>query len=93
VVAGELDDAAVASASRRLHLEPSLAARYLERMRDPVHGLVPGGLVDEASLRTLVDLRRRYLPAPTPERDDGEMGDLLDAALGDPGLVHPATGR
>lgn len=93
VAAGDLDDAAGESAARRLHLEPALAARYVARMRDPVHGLVPGGLVDEASLRTLVDLRRRYLPAPASERDDGEAADLLDAALGDPGLVHPATGR
>jgi ABC-type nitrate/sulfonate/bicarbonate transport system substrate-binding protein len=91
VVAGELDDAAGASAARRLRLHPQLAERYVERMRDPVHGLVPGGRVDEASLRTLVDLRRRYLPAPAPERDDGEAGDLLDAALEDPDLVHAAS--
>ena len=31
-------------------------------MRDPDEGLVPDGDVDRASLRTLVDLRRRYLP-------------------------------
>jgi ABC-type nitrate/sulfonate/bicarbonate transport system substrate-binding protein len=88
VLAGGLDEEAAASAARRLRLGPELAARYVERMHDPVHGLVPDGLVDPASLRTLVDLRRRYLPTPAPHG-----GDLLDAALGDPGLVQPATGR
>ncbi len=93
VMAGELDDAAVGSAARQLHLGPALAARYVERMRDPVHGLVPDGSVDEASLRTLVDLRRRYRPAPAPDQGTGEAGVLLDVAFGDPELVHSATGR
>lgn len=89
VIAGDLDDEAAASAARRLDLAPALAEQYVERMRDPAHGLIADGVVDPASLRVLVELRRRYLP--TPAGDGG--GDLLDAALSDPELVHPATGR
>jgi hypothetical protein len=92
VVAGDLDDEAAAAAARRLDLDPTLARQYVERLRDPVHGLVPDGVVDPASLRTLVELRQRHLPMPAGPGDDGS-GDLLDAALDDPQLVHPATGR
>jgi ABC-type nitrate/sulfonate/bicarbonate transport system substrate-binding protein len=93
VMDGHLGDEAAASAARRLRLGPELAVRYVERMRDPVHGLVPDGVVDAASLRTLVELRRRYLPMPDPDADGGtDGGDLLDAAFEDPGLVRHATG-
>ncbi len=93
VVAGDQDEEAAASASRRLHLPPDLAARYVERLRDPDQGLVADGVVDRASLQTLVDLRRRYLPtrAGAPDGPVGH-GDVLGAALDDPGLVHPVTG-
>lgn len=93
VLAGKLDDEAARSASRRLDLEPALAQRYVDRMRDPGQGLVTDGVVDNESLRTLVDLRRRYLPTPAPDRRGEGGGDLLDAALDDPGLVRSATGR
>jgi hypothetical protein len=32
-------------------------------LRDPARGLIADGSVDAAALRTLVDLRRRFLPA------------------------------
>jgi ABC-type nitrate/sulfonate/bicarbonate transport system substrate-binding protein len=86
IVGGGLTDEAAASAARRLGLDDTTALRYVDRLRDPAEGLVPDGVVDPAALRTLVDLRRRYLPTPAP---DGS-GDLLDRALDDPGLV--ATG-
>jgi ABC-type nitrate/sulfonate/bicarbonate transport system substrate-binding protein len=90
VVAGEADAEAAASAGRRLRLPPDLATRYVERLRDPAQGLVADGAVDTASLRTLIDLRRRFLPK-APGRP-GAGSDALAAALGDPGLVLPATG-
>ena len=83
IVAGGLTDAAAESAARRLGLDDTTALRYVDRLRDPAEGLVPDGTVDPAALRTLVDLRTRYLPTPAP---DGS-GDLLDQALDDPGLV------
>ena len=92
VATGELHDEAASSAARRLQLSPELAVRYVERMRDPAQGLVTDGGVDTESLRTLIDLRRRWLPSGAAA-SAGEAGDVLDAALRDPGLVHPAPGR
>ena len=82
IVAGGLTDEAAESAARRLGLDDDAALRYVDRLRDPADGLVPDGVVDAKALRTLVELRTRYLPTPAP---DG--GDLLDRALDDPGLV------
>lgn len=59
-------------------LAPHLAERYVDRLLDPDHGLVPGGAVDSASLSSVIDLRRKHLPPQTAE--------LLD------GAVHPASG-
>jgi hypothetical protein len=82
IVDGGLTDEAAESASRRLGLDDDSALRYVDRLRDPADGLVPDGVVEPKALRTLVELRKRYLPTPAP---DG--GDLLDRALDDPGLV------
>lgn len=62
VVAGKLDDDVRAEAADALDLTPALAGRYLARLQDPADGLVPSGVVDAESLRTVVDLRRRYRP-------------------------------
>jgi ABC-type nitrate/sulfonate/bicarbonate transport system substrate-binding protein len=63
VVAGELEEEAVAEAAATLGLTPDLAARYAARLRDPDEGLTTGP-VDVAALGTLVSLRGRYLPEP-----------------------------
>jgi hypothetical protein len=76
IVAGELDAEVRAEAADALGLSPALAERYLARLKDPAEGLVPDGVVDPASIRVLVDLRRRYGPELA--------GDPLAAAL-DPG--------
>lgn len=86
VVGGGLTDEAAEAAARRLGLDDATALRYVDRLRDPADGLVPDGRVDPEALRTLVDLRKRYLPTRGP---DG--GDLLDRALDDPGLVASRT--
>lgn len=62
IAAGGLDAEVVAEAGAALDLPEPLARRYLARLRDPADGLVPDGVVDPASIRTLVDLRRRYRP-------------------------------
>lgn len=62
IVGGELGDEVVAEAGAALDLPEPLARRYLDRLRDPAEGLVPDGVVDPGSIRTLVDLRRRYRP-------------------------------
>ncbi len=62
IVGAELDAEVVAEAATALELSEPLARRYLARLTDPAEGLVPDGVVDPASIRTIVDLRRRYRP-------------------------------
>ncbi|HEY6744757.1 MAG TPA: hypothetical protein VI357_03470 [Mycobacteriales bacterium] len=62
IAGGGLDGEVVAEAGAALELPEDLARRYLARLRDPADGLVPDGVVDPESIRTLVDLRRRYRP-------------------------------
>lgn len=76
ILDGEHTDGVVEHASRLLDLNHALALRYVARLRDPSEGLVADGAVDDASLATLVRLRKTYLPFP-----DGAGGDVLDAAL------------
>jgi ABC-type nitrate/sulfonate/bicarbonate transport system substrate-binding protein len=73
VVAGRHADLVIEEAMAALDLDRPLAARYLERLRSPAEGLVPDGVVDRSSLRTLVGLRRRFGP--------DLHGDPLAAAL------------
>jgi ABC-type nitrate/sulfonate/bicarbonate transport system substrate-binding protein len=66
-------------------LAPHLAELYVDRLLDPDHGLVPGGIVDRASLTTVVDLRRRHVPpqvAELLERAVEPASGLVDAASG-----------
>jgi ABC-type nitrate/sulfonate/bicarbonate transport system substrate-binding protein len=82
VVSGSLDTEAAEAAQRRLGLDHDLALRFVERLRDPDHGLVTDGVVDSASLATLVRLRSAWLP----EAVDGR--DVMEAALAEgSGLV------
>jgi ABC-type nitrate/sulfonate/bicarbonate transport system substrate-binding protein len=82
ILAGTLHHEAREAAARRLGLDGDLARRYVERLRSPDEGLVTDGVVDRASLETLVALRRTYLPKVV----DGH--DVMDAALAeDSGLV------
>lgn len=85
IVDGRLGEETAAIAAERLGLDGDLPQRYVDRLRDPVDGLVPDGVVDRGALETLVRLRTTYLPSPAPGG-----GDVLDAALEqDSGLVHP----
>ena len=84
VCSGSVDDVTVDEAAVALGLPRQLAERYVARLKDPQEGLVPDGRVDLASLTTVVDLRRRYLPSSV----DGI--DVLAGAL-DPGSGLVAT--
>jgi ABC-type amino acid transport substrate-binding protein len=63
VAAGRHGDLVIEEAMAALGLDRPSASRYLDRLRSPAEGLVPDGVVDKASLRTLIGLRRRYGPA------------------------------
>nr|MDT0659464.1 hypothetical protein [Micromonospora sp. DSM 115978] len=75
VASGALRAEAADEAATALDLSPALARRYVERLVNGSEGLVVDGRIDPAALRTVVNLRRRYLPAIV----DGI--DLLAAAL------------
>jgi ABC-type nitrate/sulfonate/bicarbonate transport system substrate-binding protein len=84
VLSGEARGAAVEEAEAT-GLPRHLAERYVDRMADHDHGLVPDGSVDVSSLEAVVALRRRHMPAG---RDGSEplaaaaapAGGLVDAA-------------
>ncbi len=61
IVGGDLTLAVEAPASA-LGLDDDLARRYVDGLADPVDGLVVDGAVDPAALRTVLDLRRHWLP-------------------------------
>jgi ABC-type nitrate/sulfonate/bicarbonate transport system substrate-binding protein len=81
IVGGALAGTAVEAAAARLGLDDELAQRYVARLADPLDGLVVDGSVDPAALRTVLDLRRHWLPRMVDGRD------VLADALADPGLV------
>ena len=60
ICGSELDDLATDVAVEALDLPPEQARRYRDRLKDPDQGLLPDGRVDLPSLRSVVDLRRRY---------------------------------
>jgi ABC-type nitrate/sulfonate/bicarbonate transport system substrate-binding protein len=85
ILEGGLDEGTAEAAADVLGLTADLARRYVERLKDPEHGLTMHG-VDREALRTLVDLRRRYLPELVGGRD--VLDEALDPARGlvlDPG--------
>jgi hypothetical protein len=82
IVGGGLTTEAAASAADRLGLDDDLAGQYVDRLRDPLAGLVPDGAVDPDALATLVRLRTTYLP-----REDGS-NPLAQALEERSGLVH-----
>ena len=67
ICAGDLSAEVVAEAGEALELDAELAGRYLRRLRTPDEGLVADGVVDPASIRTLVGLRRRFGPELTDD--------------------------
>ncbi len=75
VVTGVLDVETIAAAQSVLGITALEAGQHLAVLKDPVTGLVPDGIVDSASIATLVSLRRKYL-------DTRELDTVLDS-LGD----------
>lgn len=63
-LSGRHDEELTAIARDLLGLDADAASAHVARLHDPAHGLVGDGVVDVASLATLVDLRRRYAPDP-----------------------------
>lgn len=77
VCEGRAGETAAVEAAERLQLPGDLAARYVDRLRSPTEGLILQAEPDRAGLRTIVELRRRFVPRTV----DGE--DVLGSALED----------
>lgn len=83
ICSGELEREAGEAGARLLGLATELAIEHVALLRDPARGLIADGTVDVASLRTLVELRHRFLPAA--ELDD--LTSRLDEVVRDGVLV------
>jgi hypothetical protein len=81
IVTGRLRREVLEAAGRLLGLEHPEALAHLECLLDRTHGLITDGNVDEASINTLIDLRRRHSPSP----------DLDVVAAGWPTMVAAAA--
>jgi len=86
IVTGRLRREAVEAAGRLLGLADREAAAHHEVLLDRTHGLITDGDVDEASINTLIDLRRRHSPSPELAEVASEWPTLLTAAA--PGTGH-----
>ncbi len=84
VASGRADDLAAEEAQVILGLSAALASRYVERLRSPTEGLITARDPDVAGLRTIVNLRERFMP----ERVDGSS--IYERALhAGSGLLEP----
>ncbi|MFC4585359.1 ABC transporter substrate-binding protein [Sphaerisporangium corydalis] len=81
IVSGGAGPLAAEEAADALGLSAALAARYVERLRDPDEGLVTDGVTDPGAMATVVGLRQRYAP-----RADDALATALDPSRG---LVDP----
>ena len=68
ILGGQWESEVVDAAMRLLDLDEPEARAHRDCLLDPVRGLIPGGAVDEASIGTLIDLRRRFRPTPELDR-------------------------
>jgi hypothetical protein len=86
VVAGQLHGEVLEAAGRLLGLAEPQAQAHLDCLLDPTHGLITDGRVDESSINTLINLRRRHSPSP----DLDVVGSTWQTVLATAGL---GTGR
>jgi ABC-type nitrate/sulfonate/bicarbonate transport system substrate-binding protein len=80
IVAGRLQSETVDAAGRLLGLEKPEALAHLECLLDPTHGLITDGHVDDPSIETLIELRRRHSPSPDLDVVAAEWPTMLTAA-------------
>jgi hypothetical protein len=78
--AGRLDDETKLAAGGLLGLDAATAGEHLVVLCDPARGLIEDGAVDVVSFATLVDLRRRFLPAPELDGLTDRLDELVRAS-------------
>ena len=80
IVTGRLRGEVVEAAGRLLGLAEPEALAHLECLLDRTHGLITDGHVDEASINTLIDLRRRHSPSTDLDAAASEWPTIVTAA-------------
>jgi ABC-type nitrate/sulfonate/bicarbonate transport system substrate-binding protein len=80
IVTGGLRREVLEAAGRLLGLAGPEATAHLECLLDRSHGLITDGHVDEASIETLIDLRRRHSPNPDLDVVAGQWQTMVSAA-------------
>jgi hypothetical protein len=89
IARSELDEVSTEVAVEALGLPPEQAERYVQRLKDPDEGLLPDGRIDPGALRTVVDLRRRFLPCIVDGVDLLAEALVPSSGLLVPGLLSP----
>ena len=72
IQSGQWESEVIEEAIALLGLTERQAQSHHAILRDPQQGLVPSGVVDRASMSTLIDLRSKYLPSD-------ELDTILDS--------------
>jgi hypothetical protein len=80
IVSGRLRQEVLEAATRLLGLGDREAAAHHQCLLDRTHGLIIDGRVDEASICTLIDLRRRHSPSPDLATVESAWPTMLTAA-------------
>ena len=79
ILEGAHQDLIIEIAARNLKLEQEQAREHYEAFMDPAQGLVKNGVVDSASIETLIKLRREFAPTPELEKILLDLPALLNA--------------
>ena len=79
IVAGQRERLCVDAARDLLDLTASEARDHYRCLLDPSNGLIAGGLIDAASVSTLLELRRRYLPNADLDGVEEALGSFISA--------------
>ena len=81
IVAGERAAEVLGAAKDLLGLSASEALEHYRCLLDPRNGLIASGLVDTASLSTLLELRRRYLSSPDLDGVQHRLAEFIAPEL------------
>jgi len=80
IITGRLRGEVLEAAGRLLGLADPEARAHLECLLDRTHGLIGDGHVDDASINTLIDLRRRHSPSADLDVAASEWSTIVTAA-------------
>jgi ABC-type nitrate/sulfonate/bicarbonate transport system substrate-binding protein len=80
VLGGAFEREVREAASTVLHLDDDTARAHYACLTDPVTGYIDDGVVEREAMATLIDLRRRFRPAPELDHVLDRFDDVVVAA-------------